>query len=166
MLLWFAGLSFACTVAVFRDAAIDHRLVMAAASLPAVFDLAFGGVRFLHTIACPVLVLSFVMVATHGHRTLRRQLLAVPIGLFWNLVLDGMWTSTRLVAWPVFGFGFPHEQLPLLGRSVGLRVAMELAGLVVLLGCIRRFDLTEAANWRRFATLGRLDRALVGPSGR
>ncbi len=166
MLLWFAGMSFVLVVAVFRDAALDERLVMAAAVLPAVLDLAFGGVRLLHTLAFSILLLTVVMVATVGRRALRRQLLALPIGAFMNLVLDGMWSSTELIAWPLGGLAFGEEQLPTLGRPWPLRLAMELVGLVALWWCVRRFRLLEPENRARFLRSGRLDRALIGPSGR
>ncbi len=166
MLLWFAGLSFVLVVAVFRDAALDERLVMAAATLPAVLDLAVGGVRLLHTLAFPILLLAAVMVGTTGHRGLRRRLLALPIGAFFNLVLDGMWSSTRLIAWPLGGLSFGHEQLPTLGRPWGLRLAMELVGAGALVWSIRRFHLLEPRNRRRFLHSGRLDRTLIGPSNR
>ncbi len=166
MLLWFAGLSFVLVVAVFRDPALDERLVMAAATLPAVLDLAVGGVRFLHTLAFPILLLTLVMVATIGRRGLRRELLALPIGAFMNLVLDGMWSSARLIAWPLGGISFGDEQLPTLGRPWALRIAMEVAGLVALVWCTQRFRLLEPRNRRRFLRSGRLDRTLIGPSGR
>jgi hypothetical protein len=166
VLLWFAGLSFVLVVAVFRDAALDERLVMAAATLPAVLDLAIGGVRLLHTLAFPILLLLLVMVGTIGRRSLRRRLLAVPIGAFVNLVLDGMWSSTRLIAWPLGGLSFGNEQLPTLGRPWALRLAMEAVGLAALAWSIRRFRLLEPENRRRFLRSGRLDRALIGPSGR
>ena len=166
MLLWFAGMSFVLVVAVFRDPAIDERLVMAAATLPAVLDLAVGGVRLLHTLAFPILLLAVVMVGTIGRRNPRRTLLALPIGFFVNLVLDGMWSSTRLIVWPLGGLSFGDEQLPTLGRPWPLRLAMEVAGLLALLWCVRRFRLLEPANRHRFLRSGRLDRSLVGPSGR
>lgn len=166
MLLWFAGLSFVLVVAVFRDAALDERLVMAAATAPAVLDLAFGGVRLLHTLAFPILLLAAVMVGTIGHRGVRRHLLALPIGSFMNLVLDGMWSSTQLIVWPLGGLSFGDEQLPTLGRPWPLRLVMELAGLVALAWCVRRFQLLEPGNRDRFLRSGRLDRALLGPSGR
>ena len=166
MLLWFAGLSFVLAVAVFRDAALDERLVMGAATLPAVLDLAVGGVRFLHTLAFPILLLAAVMVGTIGRRRLRRTLLALPIGAFVNLVLDGMWSSTRLIAWPLGGLSFGDETLPTLGRPWPLRLAMEVAGLVALLWCVRRFRLLEPRNRQRFLRTGGLDRTLIGPSGR
>lgn len=166
MLLWFAGLSFVLVVAVFRDAALDERLVMAAATVPAVLDLTLGGIRPLHTLAFPIGLLIAVMLATVGHRSLRRRLLAVPIGAFMNLVLDGMWSSTRLILWPLGGLSFGDEQLPTLGRPWPVRLAMEVAGLGALWWCTRRFRLLEPENRRRFLRSGRLDRTLIGPSGR
>ncbi len=166
MLLWFAGLSFVLVVAVFRDPALDERIVMAAATVPAVLDLTFGGVRFLHTLAFPILLLTFVMVGTIGRRSARRTLLALPIGAFFNLVLDGMWSSTRLIVWPLGGLSFGDEQLPTLGRPWPLRLAMEVAGLVALVWSVRRFQLLEPQNRERFLRSGRLDRALIGPSNR
>jgi len=166
VLLWFAGLSFVLVVAVFRDPALDERLVMAAATVPAVIDLAIGGVRFLHTLAFPVLLLAAVMGVTVGRRSLRRRLLALPIGAFVNLVLDGMWSSTRLILWPLGGLSFGDEQLPTLGRPWALRLAMEVAGLAALVWSVRRFRLLEPQNRQRFLRSGRLDRTLIGPSGR
>ncbi|MEO5678699.1 MAG: hypothetical protein ABIS47_03425 [Acidimicrobiales bacterium] len=166
MLFWFLGLSFVLVVAVFRDAALDERLVMAAAVLPAVLDLAVGGVRFLHTLAYAILLLTVVMLGTIRRRGLRRRLLALPIGAFMNLVLDGMWSSTRLILWPLGGLSFGDEQLPTLGRPWPLRLAMEAAGLAALAWSVRRFRLLEPENRARFLRSGRLDRRLIGPSGR
>lgn len=166
MILWFAGLSFALVVWVFRDAALDERLVMAAATAPALLDLAVGGVRLLHTLAFPIGLLAVVMLGTIGRRPVRRRLLALPIGAFMNLVLDGMWTSERLVAWPLFGWSFGDERLPLLGRSLGVRLAMEVVGALVLAWLVARYRLLEPVNRERFLRSGRLDRELVGPSGR
>jgi hypothetical protein len=166
LLLWFAGLSFVLVVAVFRDAALDERLVMGAACLPAVLDLLFGGVRLLHTLVFPIAVLAAVMVGTIGRRSARRRLLAVPIGLFVNLVLDGMWSSTRLIVWPLAGWSFGTEPLPTLNRPIGLKVAMELAGAAALAFQVARFRLLDPVNRERFVHEGRLDRDLLGPSGR
>lgn len=166
MLLWFAGFSFVLVVAVFRDAAIDERLVMGAAALPAVLDLAVGGVRLLHTLVFPIGVLTVVMLGTIGRRSARRRLLAVPIGLFMNLVLDGMWSSTRLIVWPLGGLDFGDEPLPTLHRPLLLRLLMEVAGAVALVVQVRRFRLAEPEHRDRFLRTGRLDRALLGPSGR
>lgn len=166
MLLWFAGLSFVLVVAVFRDPALDERLVMAAATAPAVLDLTVGGVRLLHTLVFPILLLAAVMLGTIGRRSLRRTLLALPVGAFMNLVLDGMWSSTRLIAWPLGGLSFGDEELPTLGRPWPLRVLMEVVGLAALAWSVRRFRLLEPEHRDRFLRSGRLDRGLLGPSGR
>jgi hypothetical protein len=166
MLLWFAGLSFVLVVAVFRDAALDERLVMGAACLPAVLDLLVGGVRLLHTLVFPIAVLGVVMVGTIGRRSARRRLLAIPIGLFLNLVLDGMWSSTRLIVWPLAGWSFGSEPLPTLHRALGLKIAMEVAGAAALLWQVARFRLLDPVNKARFLQEGRLDRDLLGPTGR
>jgi hypothetical protein len=166
VLLWFAGLSFVLVVAVFRDAALDERLVMGAACLPAVLDLAIGGVRLLHTLVFPIGVLTLVMLGTIGRRSARRRLLALPIGFFMNLVLDGMWSSTRLIVWPLSGLSFGDEPLPTLHRSVLLKVLMELAGVGALAWQVARFRLLDPVNRDRFLHQGRLDRELLGPSGR
>jgi hypothetical protein len=93
MLLWFAGMAFVCVWAVFKDPAIDHRLVIAGALLPDVIDVWSGGRWVAHTVLFSILLLTAVMLATRGRRLLRRQLLALPIGTFLHLVLDGMWSD-------------------------------------------------------------------------
>ena len=54
MLLWFAGLSFVMVWNVFRDPAIDYRLVMVGALLPDVVDAPFGGPRVMHSVTAAV----------------------------------------------------------------------------------------------------------------
>ena len=162
MLLWFAGLAVVIVWQVFRDTAIDYRLVVAGVLTPDVVDLAFGGVGPLHTLAGSVGLLGLVMVATRGHRAARRRLLAIPIGTFLHLVLDAMWTATSVFWWPGFGLSFDDEGqgLPSLSRSPALLVVLELAGLAALLWWWHRFRLDEPERRRQFLRTGRLDRAL------
>src|SRR3954469_3800302 len=101
--LWFAGMAFVVVWVVFRDPAIDYRLVMAGAIVPDLVDGLTGGRWVAHTLVASVAVLMVVMVATRGRRRRRRQLLALPIGMFLHLVLDGMWTDRDVFWWPVFG---------------------------------------------------------------
>src|SRR5688572_21885253 len=103
MVLWFAGLSFLAVWLVFRDPSLDHRLVMAGALVPDVVDAATGGRWLGHTVLAAAVLLGVVMVATRGRRLLRRQLLAVPIGVLLHLVLDGAWTDRDAFWWPFFG---------------------------------------------------------------
>lgn len=160
MLLWFAGLAFVLVWSVFRDTAIDYRLVMTGALLPDVVDVWFGGARYLHTLLGAVVALVGVMLFTRGRRHLRRQLLAVPIGLFCHLVLDGMWTRTGTFWWPIIGDGFEGDGLPSLGRPAFLVVVQELLGAAALWWAYRRFRLFESERRALFASSGRLGRDL------
>lgn len=161
MILWFAGLSLVIVWQVFRDTAIDYRLVVVGVLLPDVVDGAFGGARILHTLLASVLVLSFVMLSTRGRRGARRRLLALPIGLFLHLVLDAMWSSTEIFWWPLFGTSFEDARLPSLSRPVALVVIQELAGLAALLWWWRRFQLRDDDRRRAFVRTGRVGRDLA-----
>ena len=156
MLLWFAGLSFVLVWQVFRDTAIDYRLVMAGAVLPDVVDVVAGGARVLHTLAFSVAFLLVVMVATRGRRSARRRLLALPIGTFLHLVLDGMWARTAVFWWPFFGWSFDGARLPTASRGVTLVVLQEVAGLVALWWSVGRWELTDPERRRTFLRTGRL----------
>lgn len=171
MILWFAGCAFVLVWAVFRDTAIDYRLVMAGALLPDVVDVLLGGPRVLHTLLFSVALMMAVMVGTRGRRRLRRQLLALPIGTFLHLVLDGMWTRTEVFWWPGFGLDLPGTGLPSMGRPVTLIVAQEIVGLACLLWAVARFELRTPQRREQFLRSGRLGRDLGpgpvhGPPGR
>lgn len=160
MIFWFAGMAFVLVWSVFRDTAIDYRLVMLGALLPDVVDAPFGGARAAHTLVVAVGLLVGVMLATRGRRAARRRLLALPIGVFAHLVLDAMWTRTGTFWWPVIGGGFTGDRLPSLERPVWLLVAMEVAGVVALVWAHRRFRLAEADRRTQFFRTGRLGRDL------
>ena len=123
---------------VFRDPALDYRLVAAAAVAPDVVDGALGGARFLHTLLAAVATLFAVMLLTRRRRPARRRLLAVPIGLFCHLLLDGVWTDRHLFWWPSDGAGFAGRRLPSLDRPLLLVIAMEAVGLAALVWSWRR----------------------------
>lgn len=162
MVLWFAGLSFVLVVLVFRDAAIDYRLVMVGALLPDVVDgLVVRGAWVLHSVLFSAVLLVAVMLATRGRRHLRRRLLALPIGTFVHLVLDGAWAATTVFWWPVLGWSFERARLPSLERPLAVNLLMELAGLAALVWCYRRFRLFEPQRRSTFLRTGRLGRDLV-----
>lgn len=123
---------------VFRDPAFDYRLVMVGAVLPDVVDALAGGARLLHTLLFSVVLLMAVMVATRGRRRLRRRLLALPVGTFLHLVLDGMWAETQVFWWPFLGRSFGGAGLPSLERPVFVVVVMEAVGAVALVWHVRR----------------------------
>lgn len=143
---------------VFRDSAIDYRLVMAGAIIPDVVDAAAGGARVLHTLLAATAVLFAVMLATRHRRAARRRLLAVPIGMFCHLLLDAVWTDGHLFWWPAMGSDFGDRRLPSLERPIALAVLMELAGIAALVWCARRFRLAEPETRATFVRTGRLPR--------
>lgn len=161
MLLWFAGGALLAVWLVFRDPAIDHRLVIAGALLPDAVDLPAGGPSVGHTVLASVVLLLGIMVVTRGRRLRRRRLLAVPIGTFLHLVLDGAWADTETFWWPAFGVHLGGGRLPSLERGPLVWV-FELVGLGVLVWAVRRFRLGEPERRRYFLATGRFGRDLVG----
>lgn len=161
MALWFLGMSFAIVWAVFRDPALDHRMVMVGAVLPDMVDAAAGGIWISHTLVASVALLVVVMLATRGRRRLRRHLLALPIGTFLHLVLDGMWTREEAFWWPLLEGGLGDQALPSVQRGL-VNVPLEAAGAAVLVWAYRRFRLGEPERRATFVRSGRLGRDLVG----
>ena len=160
MLLWFAGLAFAGVWQVFRDTAIDYRLVMLGAVAPDLVDGALGGARLLHTVAFSAALLVVVMLGTRARRLARRRLLALPIGTFAHLLLDGVWARTEVFWWPFFGTSFRGTGLPSLDRPLALVLLQEAAGAAALAWCWHRFRLAEPDRRRHFLRTGRLGRDL------
>src|ERR1051325_11164300 len=116
MLLWFLGVSFVIVWQVFRDTAIDYRLVMLGAILPDLIDGPFGGARALHSVLASIVLLTVVMLSTRHRRAARRRLLAIPVGTFLHLVLDGMWARAHVFWWPFLGRSFEGAGLPSIHR--------------------------------------------------
>ena len=132
VVLWFAGMSIVAVWLVFRDPAFDYRLVVVGALLPDLVDAPFSGARVMHSVLASAALLVAVMLATRGRRRLRRSLLAVPIGAFLHLVLDGAWATPDVFWWPFQGSSFGDAPLPAAERG-WLLVPMELAGGAALL---------------------------------
>jgi hypothetical protein len=154
--LWFVSFSVLGVYFVFRDPAIDYRLIALGAILPDVVDAVLRqGVGPMHSVVVAVGVLAIVMGATVGRRTLRRRLLAIPIGVFAHLALDGAWASTRVFWWPLAG-NVARHRLPSLDRGPTVAVALEVAGTAGLFYVYRRFRLHLPANRARFWSSGRL----------
>ncbi|MBN2623729.1 MAG: hypothetical protein JXA83_10190 [Acidimicrobiales bacterium] len=161
MVLWFAGGAFVLVWLVFRSPAVDYRLVVAGALLPLV-ELPFGSPRVLHSITGAVALLALAMVLTPRRRLVQRRLVAIPIGVFVHLLLDGIWTDTDAFWWPFTGWGWSEARLPELARG-GVDVILEIAGAVALWWCWRRFRLFEPARRDRFLRSGQLDRDVAMP---
>ena len=142
MLLWFVGGSAAIVWAVFRDTRFDFRLLAIGSLAPDAVDVVLGGARVMHALVAPVAALAVVMAATMGRRPVRRRLLALPIGMFCHLVLDGVFCDTRVFWWPFSGVALPDARLPSVTRG-WWNVPLELIGLglvVRLAPVVRRDD--------------------------
>ncbi|MFN2502881.1 MAG: hypothetical protein ABR540_01370 [Acidimicrobiales bacterium] len=157
MFLWFAGAALVVVWQVFRDPALDHRVVVAGALLPDVVDGPFGGARVAHTVVSSAALLVVVMLATRGRRAARRRWLALPIGTFIHLLADGVWASAHTFWWPFLG-GQLNDPLPSLDHGVALVVLQELAGAAALVWFWTRFRLADPTVRTAFLRSGRLPR--------
>ncbi len=164
MVLWLAGSALVAMWLVFRDPAIDHRVVVAGALLPLVVDGIAGRPLVLHTLLGSVLLLGLVMAVTVGRRAQRRRWLGLPIGTFLALVAGGVWADRELFWWPVDGLAFADRPLPMLDRPLGVILALEVLGAIALVWAYVRFGLTDADRRRRFLRTGRIDRAVADPT--
>jgi LexA-binding, inner membrane-associated putative hydrolase len=159
--LWFAGGAFLLVWLVFRSPAIDYRLVVVGALLP-LGELPFGSPRVLHSLTGAVALLALAMVLTPRQRLVQRRLVAVPIGVFIHLLLDGIWTDTQAFWWPFAGLAWSDARLPELARGP-FGLVLEALGAAALWWCWRRFRLDEPARRRRFLRTGQLDRDVATP---
>lgn len=161
MFFWFLALSVAGTFLVFRDAAMDYRLVAFGAIVPDLFDgVIFRGVGPLHSVTAAVGLLALAMLVTMQRRVLRRKALALVIGVFAHLVLDGAWSDTNVFWWPFAGRSF-DGQLPSFTRVLLVIATQEIVGLAVGVWCYRRFRLANAQRRATFLRTGRVDKRLV-----
>lgn len=165
MILWFVGMAVVAVWVVFRDPAIDLRLIVAGALLPDVVDglLSFAGISGpwpAHTLVASAGLLVGVMLATRGRRLLRRRLLALPIGSLLHLVFDGAWTDTSVFWWPVLGTHVGAQALPSVERGA-VNVVLELIGLAALAWAWTRFQLNEPERRRQLLRTGRVGRDLA-----
>ncbi len=157
MLLWFTGMALVAAWLVFRDPALDHRVLVAGALLPDVVDAPMGGARVGHTVVASAALLTAVMVATRGRRRARRRWLALPMGAFFHLLADAVWARPPTFWWPVLGTSLTSG-LPSFDHAVAVVVAEEVAGAVALMWFWRRFRLGDPAVRSRFLRTGRLPR--------
>jgi hypothetical protein len=159
--LWFAGTAFLTVWLVFRDPAFDYRLLIVGALLPDLVDAFFGGSAILHSVLGSVVLLALVMAVTVGRRSLRRHLIALPIGTFLHLVFDGAFASSQAFWWPLAGGSVADQALPVVARG-WWNVLLELIGLGILVWAWRRFRLGDPRRRGVFLREGRLDGSLVG----
>lgn len=112
MLAWHVGGTLFLFRWIFRDPKVDIRFLLAGAVVPDVIDLTLGTVVFAarfgsgelwtHGLLVPSLVVILVLLATRRGRR-RRAWMAFAVGILFHLVLDAMWTDTRVFLWPFAG---------------------------------------------------------------
>jgi hypothetical protein len=130
VILWFVGGSMAIVWAVFRDPRFDLRLLAVGALAPDAVDVATGGSGPAHSVVAPVAVLAVIMAATYGRRPVRARLLALPIGMFLHLVLDGAFAAGSGFWWPLGGLALGDAPLPSATRG-WWNVPLEVVGALL-----------------------------------
>jgi hypothetical protein len=141
MFLWFIGTAVVSVWYVFRDPRFDYRLLAVGSILPDGIDLPGGHAHWAHSVTVAVGTMILVMLATIGRRTIRRLLLAVPIGMLMHLVWDGAFASTKVFWWPFTG-SWGNVRVPSLQRG-WLNVPFEAAGALLLAWMWRRGELAD-----------------------
>lgn len=159
MLIWFLALAPVLVAEVFRSPMIDYRLVALGAVLP-LAEVVIGP-NVLHTLLGSVAVMTIVMLTTQRRRLVRRRWLGVPIGMFFYLVLAGVWTTSELFWWPFFGLDFGIDTPPPFDRPLVVGLVLELIGLGVAWWAYRRYDLADSEKRDRFVRTGQLDRSVL-----
>jgi len=171
MLLWHLGGTVLIARYVFKDAAMDLRWLMLGALLPDLIDKPIGSLLFVdtfdshrlwgHTMLFPVVMLAVAMLAFRRGSAARKNALAVVLGVFIHLLLDGAWLRPEGFLWPLFGFDFPrmaNHQLGELVRSMitnPMVIAGEVFGLAYLVLLWWRY-LREPGGVARFMRRGRI----------
>ena len=155
MVVWFAAVSGTVVALVFGSPDLDYRIVTLGSVLPLV-EGAFGGRWLLHSVAFNAVLLFGVMVVAHGRRPTQQRWLALPIGTFCHLVLDGTWADTGVFWWPFAGLGaLGTDAVSEFERLPGV-LLLEGAGLVVGCWAWHRFSLSDRSVRQTLLTEGRL----------
>ena len=173
MVFWHVGGAVFLARWVFRDPAMDLRVLVLGAILPDLIDKPIGSVLFTghfgtgriyaHTLLFAAVVLVLVMAATQRGTPGRRRWMAVPIGVLFHLLLD-MPMDAETLWWPVLGLDFPaFAEGQLVDLIVYLLkspvvVVQELLGLGYLVALYRKSELGRPERRRQLVETGRLSR--------
>jgi inner membrane protein len=173
VIAWHIGATLFLFRWIFRDPKVDVRFLALGALLPDLIDLPLGtlvladslstGEAWAHSLLVPSVATIIVLVATRRGRR-RRAWMALVVGMFFHLLLDGMWMKTEVFLWPFFG-SIPPGPSPywadLLSRAFAdpWRWVREFAGLAYLGSVWIRSGLNDPANRRRVLESGRLEPA-------
>jgi membrane-bound metal-dependent hydrolase YbcI (DUF457 family) len=158
---------------IFRDPKVDVRFLAFGALLPDLIDLPLGtllladslstGEAWAHSLLAPSLATVIVLLATRRGRR-RRAWMALVVGMFFHLLLDGMWMTTEVFLWPFFG-SIPHGPSPywadVFTRAFAdpWRWGREIVGLAYLTMVWVKSGLNDPTLRRRLLDSGRLEPA-------
>ncbi len=159
MFLWFLVLAPVLVAEVFRSPMMDLRIVALGAMIPLV-EIVSPTPLYLHTMACPLLVLTVVMMSTINRRLVRRRLLGLPIGLFMHLVLAGTWRIDDLLLWPFFGSNIADVDIPEASIVPVVAIFLEVVALGVGVVAFKRYGLNVEENRTRLVRTGQLSRSV------
>jgi hypothetical protein len=120
MFFWFIGTAVASVWSVFRDPKFAYRWVIVGALIP------------VFSVVTVVGVLTAVMLLTIGRKAVRKNYLALTIGLFMHLVFDGAFLNTKMFWWPLAGFTTNGYSMPLIERGL-LKIPFEIVGVALIL---------------------------------
>jgi hypothetical protein len=119
VLFWFIGTSIASVWSVFRDPKFAYRWVIVGALVP------------MFSVVVVVAVLTAVMLLTIGKKVVRKNFLALTIGLFLHLVFDGAFLNTKMFWWPITGLSLHGYEIPFVERGL-LNIPFEIVGVALI----------------------------------
>lgn len=161
MFFWHISGSTAIFRSVFRDPKVDLRLLALGAIAANLIDKPLTILTQLpprsvgHTLLLPLLLMAIGLVATRRGRP-RRAWMAVVIGMFLHLALDGMWFDTETLLWPFFG-PFPAYDGPAFPDLADpVAWIMEAAGIAYLAYLVRKAGLSDPSRRGELIRTGRL----------
>jgi membrane-bound metal-dependent hydrolase YbcI (DUF457 family) len=171
MIFWHVGGAVFLARWVFRDSAMDLRVLVFGAVLPDLIDKPIGSVFFTsyfdtgriyaHTLLFAGVVLTVVMLATRRGSRARKQWMALPIGVLLHLLLD-MPIDAETLWWPVLGIRFPSfaegalvDLVAYLLKSPWV-IVQEVVGAAYVVHLYRRARLHEPEPRRRLLETGTL----------
>ena len=171
MIAWHLGATLFLFRWIFRDPKVDVRFLASGALLPDLIDLPLGtlvfadsvstGEAWAHSLLAPSVTTVVVLLATRRGRR-RRAWMALAVGMFFHLLLDGMWTKTEVFLWPFFG-DIPPGPMPYWegawARAMGdpWRWGRELIGIVYLVSVWVVSGLGDADKRNQVLRTGRLE---------
>lgn len=179
MIFWHVGATLFLFRWIFGDPKVDVRFLIAGSLLPDVIDMTLGtvilaerfhsGELYAHTLLGPTVATTVILLATRRGRR-RRAWMALAVGWFFHLLLDGMWASADLFFWPFFGSTFPSGPDPywsgLVARAFSdpWRWLRGVVGLGYLVRLWISTGLNEPFARARFIESGRIVERSVEPA--